>query len=258
MNNSAVKLSKNYFDAIEKNGYIVIDNIGNGSYGNVLKVKSKITKKEYALKLISYGTLSREKNAFREIECSKKFNHPNILQYYEHFFDNQQLNEQTKCFYQIMELCKTNLSLWLISDEGINRTDEMCVKMFNDIALGLKYIHEKGFIHRDLKSDNILISYDGKCKISDFGLSILHVQILGNESQFLTRGTLIYTSPEQLELKPYNFKADIFPLGCIFMQFYTELKTNYELFKAVNDLRRPQLPQNFFSKYGNINIFNKL
>jgi len=240
---------QNYNNAINRHEYIIIEEIGKGSYGTMYKVQSKINKQDYALKLILYGTETREKNAFREIDCGKEFNHRNVLKFFEYFFDNDHLNSETKCVFQIMELCKMNLSEWFKSDEGINRTDSVCVQMFCYIALGLKYIHEMGFIHCTLKSDNVLISYNNICKISNFELAVLQTEKLANETKIFTRGTTIYSSPEQTDNKTYDFKADIFSLGCIFIEFYTEFKSYYELFHALSNLRNGQLPLNFFAKY---------
>ena len=81
--------------------------------------------------------------------------------------------------------------------------------------LGVRYLHNLGIVHRDLKLENIMMSHqkDGAVpKIVDFGLA----KMIGpNESANEPFGTLGYVAPEVLQKKPYTFSCDVWSLGCI-------------------------------------------
>ena len=117
--------------------------------------------------------------------------------------------------------------------------------IFRDIVLGLNQIHKQNIIHRDLKPSNILI-IDGKVKIGDFGLSknlnTKFKQIInGNVGMELTggMGSLLYSSPEQLLGKEYDYRTDIYSLGIILFEllnnFNTDMEKNIEITKLKND-----------------------
>ena len=88
-----------------------------------------------------------------------------------------------------------------------------------DICTGIREIHNKNLIHRDLKPDNLFISKDYKIKIGDFGIS----KQLTNTKKYANtqNGTLQYMAPEILNGENYNKKIDIWGLGCILYELFT-------------------------------------
>ena len=78
--------------------------------------------------------------------------------------------------------------------------------------MGLKHLHEKSIVHRDLKVENIFLTKEGKHKIGDLGMSKI---IYGVEDMLSTRvGTPIYFPPEVIQNRLYSFPVDIWALGC--------------------------------------------
>ena len=83
------------------------------------------------------------------------------------------------------------------------------------VGQGLKMLHAKSIVHKDIKPQNILMMEDGSVKIADMGISI---SVANSESKSVSVskvGTPLYTSPEVLRRQPFDFKVDIWALGCL-------------------------------------------
>ncbi|KAJ7651257.1 kinase-like domain-containing protein [Roridomyces roridus] len=140
----------------------------------------------------------------------RQLSHPNVLPFYGLFKDGSQLclvspwmeNRHIRKFLQKLETCETGKGLSLILD----------------IALGLQYIHERGIIHGDLQSENILVTPALKACIADFGVSKVKTSMSSLptfHSQPWGTGALHYRAPELHEGKTADFASDICSLGCV-------------------------------------------
>jgi serine/threonine protein kinase len=91
--------------------------------------------------------------------------------------------------------------------------------MFSTLASAVKYLHEQGIIHRDIKLENIFITEDGKVKLGDLGMS----KVLGKEDELISTrvGTPVYFAPEVIQNQLYSFPVDIWSLGCVFYHLAT-------------------------------------
>jgi serine/threonine protein kinase len=243
-----------YEEVIKKNGYMDIVKRGEGMFGVVFEVKKG--EKSYAIKCekpvlefdkekikVIKERKRNEKKNFDEI-VNGKLKHPNIVCHFSYFFGLLPKFNNQEVSFIVMELCKCSLEKWFI-DNPQNREYQICFKMFEGIAKGLQHIHDYGIIHRDLKPGNILISIDGMiCKIADFGFS----KNVFDDLKFTRRhGTPLYTAPELTNENRYDYKVDIYSLGCIFMEFFSEFNDDKELEKALKNLRKQILPKNFFN-----------
>ena len=182
-----------------------IEELGSGGGGKVYKV---IKKKLYALKEMNAKNSNTEKlqQFVNEYEIMNMLDHANILKAYGIFLSNERIPPSI-----LLEYCPLNL-LKAIEDKMFS--NEELVKIIYQIAEGMRYIHFKKVIHRDLKPTNILIMSDGTVKICDFGIS----KLMTIEEQTMTRGlgSQKFMAPEIInEEDYYDEKVDVYSFGVL-------------------------------------------
>lgn len=98
-------------------------------------------------------------------------------------------------------------------------SEEVIMNWFVQICLALLYVHTRKVLHRDIKSSNIFLTGNYTVKLGDFGIS----RVLSNSVQAANTvvGTPYYMSPEICQNKPYNFKSDVWSLGCVLYELCT-------------------------------------
>ena len=203
--------------------------LGEGSYGKVVKVSSKINQKIYATKILNLehkedeGISKEEKEKYftSEIELLKVLNHPNIVKYYKSFKEKNNLyiimeyfdNGDLETYIKVLEYNKNKNYL----------EKEEIWSIFYQCISGLNYLHSKGVVHRNIKPQNILMSKNKIIKIGDFEVSALFQESkdMKEEMKKIHKasgsllGTQEYMAPELFK-KKYNEKIDIFSMGCVF------------------------------------------
>ena len=206
--------------------YQIIKELGKGSFGRVSLVKKKIDKQIYALKQVNL--MNSPKNeieaALNEIRLLASLNHPNIIGYKDSFYDNpsRTLNIVME-FADGGDLAKKidyNKKHHCLFNENI--IWEYLIQLLN----GIDYLHSQQIMHRDLKCANIFVMKNGILKIGDMNVSKLSKQ---NYARTKT-GTPYYLAPEVWEDRPYDYKCDLWSLGCIIY----ELCTMYPPFRGTN------------------------
>jgi len=145
----------------------------------------------------------------------------------------QRLNNQNIIKYINSEILNDELFIYLEFISGgslkaftLNKgiKNELIIKSYiNDILNALSYLHKKGIVHRDIKSDNILISDDGSLKLTDFSCSgqiIILDEVLLEDSDLLDslKGTLLWMAPEVIRQENYGRKVDVWSLGCTLLE----------------------------------------
>jgi tRNA A-37 threonylcarbamoyl transferase component Bud32 len=122
---------------------------------------------------------------------------------------------------------------------------KLAVKQALDVARGMEYVHGLGFIHRDLKSDNLLIAADKSIKIADFGVARIEVQPEGMTPE---TGTYRWMAPEMIQHRPYTQKVDVYSFGIVLWELITGLLPFHNMtavqaaFAVVNKGVRPVIP----------------
>lgn len=160
------------------------------------------------------------KRVRNEVALHKKMRHTNILTLYHFFEDDERV-------YLVMELCSHGELYSLLrrrrenGENGGTLTENEARIILRDIVAGLKFLHFRGIIHRDLKLSNILLSETGQAKIADFGLAVATEFSDSDSRERTICGTPNYLAPEILNKKNYGRGADIWSLGCLLYSFLT-------------------------------------
>lgn len=148
----------------------------------------------------------------REAKTAANLNHPNIVQIFDWGIEDEP--------YFVMEYIEGNTLTSIISK---NRTISLSDILFigAQVSSGLHAAHQKGLVHRDIKPGNIMITPDGKVKVTDFGIVSLQ-----NEESDITKtgsvlGTASYISPEQAQGKPVSIESDLYSLGTVLYELIT-------------------------------------
>ncbi len=204
--------------------YQIIDKIGEGGMGTVYKAEDTTLHRLVALKTLS-GHLTEDEEAqerfIREAQAASALNHPNITTVYEFIKDD---DTRLIC----MEYVEGKTIRDMV-ESGIVSVRK-AIDIITQAAEALEAAHNKGILHRDVKSANIMVNMEGRVKVMDFGLA----QLAG-KSQLTrtgtTMGTLSYSSPEQISGRSVDRRSEIFSLGVVFY----ELLTGQLPFKATNE-----------------------
>ena len=208
--------------------YHILEKIGQGGMGVVYLAEDIKLKRNVAVKFLPHHITANEEDRKRfeiEAQAAACLNHPNITTIYsiEEFDDPQ----GGKVVFIIMEYIDGEELKNKIKEGNI--PIEEAVDIAFQIAEGLEAAHKKGIIHRDIKSQNIMITSEGKVKIMDFGLAkISGTQVTSAGS---TVGTVAYMSPEQARGEEVDHRADIWSFGVVFYEMLTNrlpFKGDYE------------------------------
>ncbi|KAH3849775.1 serine/threonine-protein kinase Nek8-like [Dreissena polymorpha] len=198
--------------------------VGRGAYGTVHLCLRLSDKKHVIIKQIPVEQMTKDERqaALNEVIVLSMLSHPNIIEYYENFLED-------KALMIVMEYAQGGtLNDYLQSQNGRLLEEEEILCFFAQMLLSIQHVHSKQILHRDLKTQNILLDKTKKVvKIGDFGIS----KVLSSKSKAYTVvGTPCYISPELCEGKPYNQKSDIWALGCVLY----ELASLKRAFEAAN------------------------
>ena len=186
--------------------------LGKGTFGNVYLVTRIEDQKIYALKSVILEKLSKkeQENSLNEVRILASINHPNVIGYKETFWD-----DETNSLNIVMEYAdEGDLQTKITKMQNNNKKfDEIIIWSYAiQIIEGLKSLHDKKIMHRDLKSANIFLFKEKNiCKIGDMNVSI----ILKEKLSKTQTGTPYYASPEIWMGLPYSYKSDLWSAGCI-------------------------------------------
>lgn len=234
-----------HFRGSALNQYQIQGQLGEGTFGIVVKATQKASNKLVALKRLTSNDLSSgfHISSVREIAALKKFYHRNLIQLLDIIYDND-------TFYLVFPYMNCDLAGVISNPNIVLRIPEIKNFMIQ-LLHGLKYIHYNNFLHRDVKTSNILISQNKLLKVADFGLTRKY----SKTNPVPLTGVVVarwYRAPEiLLGDKFYNSAIDMWAAGCIFGEFYTrkplmqgqsDLDQLNEIFKLVGSPTNGKMP----------------
>jgi serine/threonine protein kinase len=207
------------------NRYSFIKDLGNGGFGKVFLAKEKISNRYVAIKQLLNTNKSEQEDIIHEIEIVSKFENPNIVTYYHHFYEEEVL-------YLVMEFCSGGTLRDKISNNKV--TPAEAIEWIQSLATCLRVIHKRGIVHHDIKPDNIVFTQNGTIKIADFGVANKNI------------GTRSYMSPESFSWQNdtrQDPRVDIYALGVTFMELLTG--KNPFSYLSVEDILEKHLSADF-------------
>ena len=197
------------------NRYEIIKTIGRGGMADVYLALDTVLNREVAIKILksdmSSDPVSLERFN-REANATTKLTHPNIVDIYD-------VGEDDGEHYIVMEYIKGYTLKQLLQRRGAIAPRE-AVWMIKQLALALMEAHKNGLVHRDVKSQNVLIKDDGTIKLADFGIAILNnsLQLTSKDSVL---GSVHYLAPELAKGGSATMKSDIYSLGIVLYELLT-------------------------------------
>ncbi|XP_048849164.1 serine/threonine-protein kinase PLK3-like isoform X2 [Brienomyrus brachyistius] len=180
------------------------ERLGEGAFGQCFKMTDMDSGETYAVKVIplKYG---QKQWACKEAEILKKMQHKHVVGISHSFEDETNM-------YIFMELCRKETLMSIKNARGTLTTPEVRYYM-RQLILGLKYIHEQGYVHRDIKLANLFINENMEIKIGDFGLATKQ-----DPRDIQLCGTFNYIAPEVWRRQGHGPESDVWAMGCVMYQ----------------------------------------
>lgn len=198
--------------------------ISEGGYAYVYRAVETTTSQEFALKKILCQNQERLDFAQREVQVMQTLpSHPNIVRFYG---ASSVTENNTQVVLILMELCKGGTLINLLERYEGQLNLEQVLFCLKEICQGIQVVHQAGYVHRDLKVENVLVE-NKKFKLCDFGsctnehldlASASRKDLLFHEETFERQTTLMYRPPEMIDLYTRHTigpKVDVWMLGCI-------------------------------------------
>ena len=189
--------------------YELVKCIGHGGMADAYLALDLILDRQVAIKILKPDSnadkVALERFA-REAQASTQLSHPNIVDIYD-------VGDDDNLHYIVMEYIKGHTLKQLIKKRGPLPTRET-IWIMKQLTSALMEAHKNGLIHRDIKSQNILIKDDGTVKLADFGIAILNnaIQLTSKDSVL---GSVHYLAPELVKGEKSSMKSDIYSLGIV-------------------------------------------
>jgi serine/threonine-protein kinase len=198
--------------------YHILEKLGEGGMGVVYKARDEKLDRDVALKFLPSSLASSDDLARFEQEAKaiSALNHPNIATIYD-------IDETDGSKFLALEFIPNGTlksKIKKLKEEGKEFSIEEVINYGIHIAEGLAHAHRAGIIHRDVKSDNAMLTKEGNVKLTDFGLAKLQYSAQLTKSGS-TLGTAAYMSPEQIRDEAVDERSDLFSLGVVLYELTT-------------------------------------
>ncbi|XP_004928420.1 serine/threonine-protein kinase PAK mbt [Bombyx mori] len=181
--------------------------IGKGSTGIVCSATDTRTRRSVAVKMMNLRRQQRRELLFNEVVIMRDYPHPNIVEMYASYLVGDEL-------WVVMEYMAGGALTDIVT--RVRMDPEQIATVCKQCLKALAFLHSQGVIHRDIKSDSILMTADGRVKLSDFGFCAQVSQELPKRKSLV--GTPYWMSPEVISRLPYGPEVDVWSLGIMVVE----------------------------------------
>ncbi|GAA6231045.1 serine/threonine-protein kinase PAK 6-like isoform X1 [Lates japonicus] len=181
--------------------------IGEGSTGVVCIARERHSGRQVAVKMMDLRKQQRRELLFNEVVIMRDYRHQNVVEMYRSALVEEEL-------WVIMEYLQGGALTHIVSETRLN--EEQIATVCEGVLQALTYLHSQGVIHRDIKSDSILLTLDGRIKLSDFGFCAQISKDVPKRKSLV--GTPYWMAPEVISKAPYGTEVDIWSLGIMVVE----------------------------------------
>ncbi|XP_074065559.1 serine/threonine-protein kinase PAK 5 isoform X2 [Macrotis lagotis] len=181
--------------------------IGEGSTGIVCIATEKHTGRQVAVKKMDLRKQQRRELLFNEVVIMRDYHHENVVDMYNSYLVDDEL-------WVVMEFLEGGALTDIVTNTRMD--EEQIATVCLSVLRALNYLHNQGVIHRDIKSDSILLSGDGRVKLSDFGFCAQVSKEVPKRKSLV--GTPYWMAPEVISRVPYGPEVDIWSLGIMVIE----------------------------------------
>ncbi|KDP31115.1 hypothetical protein JCGZ_11491 [Jatropha curcas] len=258
---------------IDPSKLIIKSVIARGSFGIVHR--GIYDGQDVAVKLLDWGEEGQRTEAeiaslraafIKEVAVWHKLDHPNVTKFIGATMGSSELQIQTEtghigmpsniCCVVVEYLPGGALKSYLIKNRRRKLAFKVVVELALDLARGLSYLHSQKIVHRDVKTENMLLNKNRTVKIADFGVA--RVEASNPNDMTGETGTLGYMAPEVLNGNPYNRKCDVYSFGICLWEIYCcdmpypDLSFSEITSAVVRQNLRPEIPRCCPSSLANV------
>ncbi|KAI5610732.1 serine/threonine-protein kinase PAK 6, partial [Silurus asotus] len=181
--------------------------IGEGSTGVVCIAREKHSGRLVAVKMMDLRRQQRRELLFNEVVIMRDYQHRNVVEMFKSALVEEEL-------WVIMEYLQGGALTNIVSETRLS--EEQIATVCEAVLQALAYLHSQGVIHRDIKSDSILLSLDGRIKLSDFGFCAQISKDIPKRKSLV--GTPYWMAPEVISKSPYGTEVDVWSLGIMVVE----------------------------------------